>query len=52
MVLGSVSMILGHNSMNIACRFLLQRAGKDVLDGELDSELDDGCAWLAECLSV
>ena len=40
-------MMLGHNNVKVACRFLLQRVGKDVLDGELDSELDDGCAWLA-----
>ena len=52
MVSGNGSMMLGHNSVSVACKFLVQHAGKDVLDGELDSELDDGCAWLAECLSV
>ena len=52
MVLGSGNMMLGHNSVNVACRFLLQHASKDVLDRELDNNLDDGYAWLDECLSV
>ena len=35
MVSGSGNMMLGHNSVNVACRFLIQRADKDVLEGEL-----------------
>ena len=34
-------MMLGHNSVNVACRFLLHRVGKDVFDRELDNELHD-----------
>ena len=52
MVSGSGSMMLGHNSMNVECKFCLQRAGKDVLEEEPDSELDDGCAWLDEFFSI